>query len=109
MSTFIQRRGLNWSPQEGHFCCGYNETSNAYKVYIPRQRKITVSRDVRFEEGRAFRRSHGINPVVTENREREAPSRTFKQSGSPARFSSYLALTSSISESEPSTFEEAPN
>jgi hypothetical protein len=29
---------------------GYNETSKAYRVYIPKQRKIVVCRDVKFEE-----------------------------------------------------------
>jgi hypothetical protein len=37
----------------------------------------------------------------------EAPSSTFRESRPPTRFSSYLALMSNISESEPSTFEEA--
>lgn len=32
------------------FLLGYNETSNPCKVYIPEQRKIVVSRDVKFEE-----------------------------------------------------------
>ena len=35
------------------------------------------------------------------------PSSTFRQSIPSMRFSSYLALTSSINDSEPSTFEEA--
>jgi hypothetical protein len=29
---------------------GYNETSKAYRIYIPAERKIVVRRDVRFEE-----------------------------------------------------------
>jgi hypothetical protein len=36
---------------------GYLEVSKAYCIYIPSQRREVVSRDVRFEEGRAFRRS----------------------------------------------------
>jgi hypothetical protein len=36
---------------------GYNETSKAYRIYIPVQQKILVRRDVRFEEERAFRKS----------------------------------------------------
>jgi len=36
---------------------GYNETSKAYRIYIPSLRKIVVRRDVKFEEDRAFWRS----------------------------------------------------
>jgi hypothetical protein len=36
---------------------GYNETSKAYRIYIPGQWQIEVSRDVRFEEELAFKRS----------------------------------------------------
>ena len=50
----------------------YNETSKAYKVYIPRQRKIVVRKDVRFDEARTFRRLHGTNPAVAKGQERQA-------------------------------------
>ena len=36
---------------------GYSETSKAYRIYIPVQRKLVVRRDVKFEEDRAFRKS----------------------------------------------------
>jgi hypothetical protein len=36
---------------------GYNESSKVYQIYIHGQRQIEVSRDVIFEEERAFRRS----------------------------------------------------
>jgi hypothetical protein len=36
---------------------GYSELSKAYRIYIPPLRKVVVSRDVRFEEDRAFQRS----------------------------------------------------
>jgi hypothetical protein len=36
---------------------GYNESSKAYRIYIPSQRQIEVSRDVIFEEEITFRRS----------------------------------------------------
>ena len=36
---------------------GYSETSKAYKIYIPGQRQIEVSRDVAFHEEAAFRKS----------------------------------------------------
>ena len=36
---------------------GYNETSKAYRVYIPTCKRIIVSKDVQFDEDRALRRS----------------------------------------------------
>jgi hypothetical protein len=36
---------------------GYNETSKAYRIYVPSQRHIKVSRDVTFHEEATFRRS----------------------------------------------------
>ena len=35
---------------------GYDETSKAFRIYLPSLRKVVVRRDVRFEE-RAFRKS----------------------------------------------------
>jgi hypothetical protein len=37
---------------------GYSETSKAYMVFILAQRKTFVSRDVKFEENLASRKSH---------------------------------------------------
>ena len=39
---------------------GYNDTSKAFRVYIPTSRKVVIRRDVRFEEDRAFRRSREL-------------------------------------------------
>ena len=36
---------------------GYSEIWKAYKVYIPARRRIIVSRDVQFDEGKVLRRS----------------------------------------------------
>jgi hypothetical protein len=36
---------------------GYLEVSKAYRIYIPSQRRVVVRKEVRFEEGRTFRRS----------------------------------------------------
>ena len=33
----------------------YNETSKAFWIYLPSQRKVVVRRDVKFEEEKAFR------------------------------------------------------
>ena len=35
----------------------YDETSKAFRIYLPSQRKVVVRREVRFEEERAFRKS----------------------------------------------------
>jgi hypothetical protein len=39
---------------------GYNETSKDYKIFIPAQRKIVVSRYVKFEENLASRSILGV-------------------------------------------------
>ena len=51
---------------------GYSETSKAYRIYIPGQRYIEVSRDVTFHEEIAFRRSKEV-PLDVELVEQEAP------------------------------------
>jgi hypothetical protein len=51
-----KRTKLDPSGRKGTFV-GYNESSKAYRIYIPGQRQIEVSRDVTFEEEIAFRRS----------------------------------------------------
>jgi hypothetical protein len=50
---------------------GCNETSKAYRVYILEQRKIVVSKDVKFEEDFASKKSHEPT-LVTEDEDREA-------------------------------------
>jgi hypothetical protein len=49
---------------------GYSETSKAYQIYIPGQRHVEISWDVRFEEDFAFRRSR---ETKTGGEEQEAP------------------------------------
>jgi hypothetical protein len=61
---------LEHSKRKGLFV-GYNETPKAYRVYIPEQRKTVVSKDVKFEEAFASRKSH--EPVTSiEDEEQEA-------------------------------------
>ena len=36
---------------------GYNETSKAFRIYLPAQRKVVVRREVKLEEEKSFRRS----------------------------------------------------
>jgi hypothetical protein len=64
-----KRMKLEPSGRKGMFV-GYNETLKAYWIYIPGQRYVEVSRDVRFEEDLAFRRSREI---TTGGEEQEAP------------------------------------
>jgi hypothetical protein len=47
---------LDPSGRKGRFV-GYSESSKAYRIYIPSQRQIEISRDVIFEEEIAFQRS----------------------------------------------------
>jgi hypothetical protein len=58
------------SRKKGTFV-GYTETSKAYRIYIPGQKFIEVSRDVTFHEEAVFRRAREL-PCDTE--EQEAPS-----------------------------------
>jgi hypothetical protein len=53
---FEKRTKLDPTAQQG-IQVGYSEVSKAYRIYIPSQQRVVVSRDVRFEEGRGFRRS----------------------------------------------------
>ena len=53
---FEKRTKLEPTAEKGIFV-GYDETSNAFCVYLPSQRKVVVRRDVKFEEERAFRKS----------------------------------------------------
>lgn len=51
---------------------GYHETWKAFKVYIPKQSKALVSKDVEFEEDFTSKKSH--EPIlVSQDEEREAP------------------------------------
>jgi hypothetical protein len=36
---------------------GYNESSKSYRIYIPKQHKIEVNKDVTFNENMAFKKS----------------------------------------------------
>ena len=51
---------------------GYSETSKAYTIYLPSQRRTVKRRDVRFEESRIFRMSHDPLPIEGDDKEREA-------------------------------------
>jgi hypothetical protein len=51
-----KRKKLQPSRKKGTFF-GYNESSKAYKIYIPEKHKIEVSRDVTFNEKMDFNKS----------------------------------------------------
>jgi hypothetical protein len=51
-----KRKKLEPSGKKGIFV-GYSESSKAYRIYIPEQHKIEVSRDVTFNEKMAFKKS----------------------------------------------------
>jgi hypothetical protein len=50
-----KRTKLDPSGRKGIFV-RYNETSKAYRIYVPGQRQIEVSRDVTFDEDEVFGR-----------------------------------------------------
>jgi hypothetical protein len=51
-----KRNKLEPSGKKGIFI-GYSDSSKAYRIYIPKQHKIEVSRDVTFNEKMAFKKS----------------------------------------------------
>ena len=51
-----KRTKLDPAGKQGIFV-GYSESAKAYRIYIPDQRKMELSRDVTFEEDVAYRRS----------------------------------------------------
>jgi hypothetical protein len=58
-----KRNKLEPSGKKGIFV-GYSDSSKAYRIYIPEQHKIEVSRDVTFNERMAFRKS--IEEIIEE-------------------------------------------
>jgi hypothetical protein len=69
-----KRTKLDPSGRKGTFV-GYNESSKAYRIYIPGQNQIEVSIDVTFEEEVAFMRSRGSHmDIDSEKQEEMVPS-----------------------------------
>ena len=64
-----RRTKLDPSGRKGVFV-GYSESAKAYRIYIPGQRKIELSRDVTFEEDITYRRSRHAE---SDSDEQEAP------------------------------------
>jgi hypothetical protein len=65
-----KRTKLEPSSMKGIFV-GYSDTSKAYRVYIPTQRKTVVSRDVKFDERASS--SHDFPSVIEESEEVVVP------------------------------------
>jgi hypothetical protein len=63
-----KRTKLDPTTQQG-ILVGYSKASKAYRIYIPTLRKVVVSRDVRFEEDRAFARSLELRVGVEDDAE----------------------------------------
>lgn len=55
-----KRTKLDPARKQGIFV-GYNESAKAYRIYIPDQKKMELSRDITFEEDAAYRRSRHTN------------------------------------------------
>jgi hypothetical protein len=66
-----KRMRLDFSGRKGIFV-GYNETSKAYRINVPGQRQIEISRDVTFDEDEAFKRSRESH-LDEDREEQEAP------------------------------------
>jgi hypothetical protein len=63
-----RRTKLDPTAQQG-ILVGYSEVSKAYRIYIASLRRVIVSRDVRFEEDRAFARSLESSRAVEDDAE----------------------------------------
>jgi hypothetical protein len=66
-----KRTKLEPSGKKGTFI-GYSETSKAYRIYIPKQRQIEISRDVTFDEEAAFKK-YRESRMDEDREEKEAP------------------------------------
>jgi hypothetical protein len=66
-----KRMKLEPSEKKGTFV-GYSETSKAYRIYIPGQRQIEISKEVTFDEEATFRKSRKSH-MDEDREEQEAP------------------------------------
>ena len=57
--SFEKRTKLEPTAEKAIFV-GYDETSKAFRIYLPSQRKVVVRRKVKFEEERAFSKSREL-------------------------------------------------
>ena len=63
-----KRTKLEPSGKKGTFV-GYNESSKAYRIYIPGSSQIEVSRDVSFEEDMAIQKGRGSDMEIDDDEE----------------------------------------
>eukprot|EP00253_Pinus_taeda_P027760 PITA_27760 len=65
-----KRTKLDQTAKKGFFV-GYSETSKAFKIYIPSNKKIIVRRDIKFMEDRALRCLARCQHVIRTNQQRQ--------------------------------------
>ena len=85
-----KRTKLEATGERGIFV-GYDETSKAFRIYLPTQRKVVVRRDVKFEEEKAFKRS--LDSEIKE--QQSTPQVTVQSSTSQSTGSSVSGVTGS--------------
>ena len=85
---------------EKGYLVGYSENAKAYSVYLPGSRKVTVRRDVKFMEDRAFRKSREMH---SEEKSKDYP---LVQPLQPAKTSTNNSPKGKASEREESQEEE---
>ena len=51
-----KRKKLDQTAEKGYLV-GYSENAKAYRIYIPKNRKLVVRQDMKFMEEGAFKRS----------------------------------------------------
>jgi hypothetical protein len=94
-----ERMKLEPSEEKGIFM-GYNETSKPYRIFITAQRKIVVSRDVKFKENLAARKSHELTPVAEDEEQvaqkEEKGSQTSNSRSHPSGGEEDLAPSSAV-------------
>jgi hypothetical protein len=68
----VEKRTKLHPSGERSILVGYSEDSKAYIVFLPNQRNTVVSRDVKFKENLASRKSQDL-PTVVEGPQEEGP------------------------------------
>jgi hypothetical protein len=67
-----KRKKLEPSGKKGIFV-GYSDTSKAYRIYVPGQQKIEISRDITFDEKISFKKSIEDSMDSNDEEEHEDP------------------------------------
>jgi hypothetical protein len=67
-----KRKKLEASRKKGIFI-GYSETSKAYQIYVPSQKKVEIRRDINFDEKFSFKKSIEDSMDSNDEEEHEYP------------------------------------